>query len=96
MRHFTQATTEDIFYSRKTLECNPKHETSTSFNITIFEASYHKQDENSRFKKSTFVHIFRSASLNFLPNWRAKKIGKEQTATGIENKRVFNKNCRLP
>ena len=83
LRHLTQATTEDIFYSRKFLESNPKCKTLTSFRAqhNFFEASYRKQDKNRRFKRCTFLETFWSTSLNFLFSWSAKKINKEQAAT---------------
>ena len=96
--HHKQATTEYISCSRKTLEINPKNKRLTSFKaqLYLFEASYSKQDKNSRFNKCKIVQYFGSTSLNFLLDWRAKKIDKEEAATWIGSNRVFNGNCRLP
>ena len=49
LRHFTQATNEDIFHGRKALASNSKNETLTSFRAqyNFFEAPYRKQNKSS-------------------------------------------------
>ena len=86
LRHFTQATTEDIFYSRKTLESNPKHETSTSFNITFLRLLTVSKTKTVDLK-SVLSHLFSVVPLSiFYPIGEQRKLAKSKLLHELKTK----------